>query len=202
MRRIITLASTLGALLGAALMPAPAFADRADCSKKLERDYSAYWHAVAHKARDGKLRKDAQGRNIRKWGYELRKSAKRDWRPARCRELRTSLVQLKRLQNPPRYAPLIVRAAVPPPQEPAGVATASVAPSGTLSSIAQCESGGNPRAVSPDGTYTGLYQFDDQTWRSVGGTGRAGDAPAAEQHQRAAALYAQRGGSPWPVCSR
>ena len=107
---------------------------------------------------------------------------------------------LKRLDAP---APaMLVRTAVPPPVPPAGTRTAGIAPGGTLSAIAQCESGGNPRAVSPDGAYTGLYQFDDATWRSVGGTGRAGDAPAAEQHRRAAALYAQRGGSPWPVCSR
>ena len=35
--------------------------------------------------------------------------------------------------------------------------------------LAQCESGGNPRAVNPDGYY-GLYQFSLSTWHSVGGT--------------------------------
>src|SRR5205807_5946126 len=32
--------------------------------------------------------------------------------------------------------------------------------------LAQCESGGNPRAVDPTGTYFGLYQFTLTTWAS------------------------------------
>ncbi len=47
--------------------------------------------------------------------------------------------------------------------------------------LAQCESGGRPDAVDPSGTYGGLYQFDPGTWQALGGTGRAQDAPAAEQ---------------------
>ncbi|MDX6590767.1 MAG: resuscitation-promoting factor RpfB, partial [Solirubrobacterales bacterium] len=39
----------------------------------------------------------------------------------------------------------------------------------TLESIASCESGGDPTAVSSDGTYRGKYQFDYGTWESVGG---------------------------------
>jgi hypothetical protein len=200
MRRTITLASTLGALFGAAIMPAPALADRADCSKKLERNYSAYWHAVAHKSDHGKLRKDAQGRNIRKWGVELPAKAKRDWKPASCRALRTSLGHLKRLQNPPPT--YLVRTAVPPAQAPSGAATASVSAGGTLSAIANCESGGDPGAVSANGTYRGKYQFDASTWASVGGSGDPAAAPEAEQDRRAAILYSQRGSSPWPVCGR
>jgi len=41
----------------------------------------------------------------------------------------------------------------------------------TLDSIAACESGGDPTAVDPSGTYRGKYQFDLQTWASVGGSG-------------------------------
>lgn len=69
-----------------------------------------------------------------------------------------------------------------------------------LAQIAQCESGGDPTRVSPDGRYHGKYQFDTKTWRSVGGTGDADAAPEAEQDQRAAALYAKRGTAPWPTC--
>jgi peptidoglycan hydrolase CwlO-like protein len=72
----------------------------------------------------------------------------------------------------------------------------------TLAKIAQCESGGNRAAVSSSGLYRGKYQFDPQTWRSVGGTGDPAAAPVAEQDRRAALLYAQRGSSPWPVCGR
>jgi hypothetical protein len=69
-----------------------------------------------------------------------------------------------------------------------------------LESVAQCESGGNPSAVSPDGQYRGKYQFDQQTWESVGGSGDPAAAPEAVQDQKAAQLQAQRGSSPWPVC--
>jgi hypothetical protein len=67
---------------------------------------------------------------------------------------------------------------------------------------AQCESGGDPGAISSSGLYRGKYQFDPQTWRSVGGSGDPAAAPEAEQDRRAAMLYAQRGSSPWPVCGR
>ena len=70
----------------------------------------------------------------------------------------------------------------------------------TLESIASCESGGDPTAVSSDGSYRGLYQFDFGTWESVGGSGDPAAAPEAEQDYRAALLYAQSGSSPWPVC--
>jgi hypothetical protein len=70
----------------------------------------------------------------------------------------------------------------------------------TLESIAACESGGNPEAVSPEGTYRGLFQFDQGTWESVGGHGDPAAAPEAEQDYRAALLYSESGSSPWPVC--
>lgn len=70
----------------------------------------------------------------------------------------------------------------------------------TLDAIAACESGGDPAAVSADGTYRGLYQFDQGTWESVGGAGDPAAASPAEQSMRAAMLYSQSGSSPWPVC--
>lgn len=70
----------------------------------------------------------------------------------------------------------------------------------TLESIASCESGGDPTAVSADGSYRGKYQFDFGTWESVGGSGDPAAAPEDEQDYRAALLYAQSGSSPWPVC--
>lgn len=77
---------------------------------------------------------------------------------------------------------------------PAGVSSA------TLEAIASCESGGNPTAVSADGSYRGKYQFSFETWASVGGSGDPAAAPEDEQDYRAALLYAQSGSSPWPVC--
>lgn len=70
----------------------------------------------------------------------------------------------------------------------------------TLESIASCESGGDPTAVSSDGSYRGKYQFDFGTWESVGGSGDPAAAPEDEQDYRAALLYTQSGSSPWPVC--
>jgi peptidoglycan hydrolase-like protein with peptidoglycan-binding domain len=74
------------------------------------------------------------------------------------------------------------------------------APSATLARIAQCESGGNPAAISPGGRYRGKYQFSRATWRALGGTGDPATAPEAVQDQMAAKLLAQAGTSPWPVC--
>jgi hypothetical protein len=71
----------------------------------------------------------------------------------------------------------------------------------TMQAIAQCESGGNPATDTGNGFY-GKYQFTLQTWQSVGGSGNPAQASEAEQDQRAAALYAQAGPSPWPVCGR
>jgi uncharacterized protein YabE (DUF348 family) len=68
--------------------------------------------------------------------------------------------------------------------------------------LAQCESGGNPTAVSSNGLYYGLYQFSLGTWEAVGGTGLPTDASAAEQTQRAQALQARSGWGQWPACAR
>ena len=65
--------------------------------------------------------------------------------------------------------------------------------------LAGCESGHNPRAVSPKGYY-GLYQFSLSTWHAVGGRGNPTDYSSNEQTYRAKLLYRQRGSSPWPVC--
>ena len=70
----------------------------------------------------------------------------------------------------------------------------------TLNAIASCESGGDPTAVSSDGTYRGKYQFDYGTWESVGGSGDPAEASEQEQDYRAALLYSRSGSSPWPIC--
>lgn len=69
-----------------------------------------------------------------------------------------------------------------------------------LQQIAQCESGGNPSAVSPGGTYRGKYQFTRDTWRRLGGDGDPADAPEWLQDRMALKLYRQSGTAPWPGC--
>ena len=76
------------------------------------------------------------------------------------------------------------------------------APSKLLLRIAECESGGDPTAISSDGQYRGKYQFSRSTWRAMGGKGDPAKAPEAEQDRRAAALLEQAGTSPWPVCGQ
>lgn len=65
--------------------------------------------------------------------------------------------------------------------------------------LSLCESGGNPRTNTGNGFY-GAYQFDAQTWVSVGGHGLPSDASLTEQTYRAQLLYARRGAQPWPAC--
>ena len=66
--------------------------------------------------------------------------------------------------------------------------------------IAECESGGNPTAVSPGGTYRGKYQFSLGTWRALGGRGDPADAPEAVQDRMALRLLRRVGTSAWPNC--
>jgi peptidoglycan hydrolase-like protein with peptidoglycan-binding domain len=82
----------------------------------------------------------------------------------------------------------------------AGGASRAVRLPAALARIAQCESGGNPHAISSDGTYRGKYQFDRETWHAMGGHGDPARASEVEQDRRALALYHERGASPWPAC--
>jgi hypothetical protein len=66
--------------------------------------------------------------------------------------------------------------------------------------LAVCESGNNPRAVSPGGRYRGLYQFMMSTWHSVGGKGDPINATRAEQTYRAQLLYKRVGARAWGAC--
>lgn len=66
--------------------------------------------------------------------------------------------------------------------------------------LANCESGGNPKAYNSAGPYYGLYQFMESTWHAVGGVGLPTDASASEQTYRAQILYRRSGAGQWPVC--
>jgi len=68
-----------------------------------------------------------------------------------------------------------------------------------------CESTDDYQArtnFSIDANAFGAYQFEEQTWETVGGIGNPLDALPAEQDARARLLYAQRGRQPWPLCGR
>ena len=71
---------------------------------------------------------------------------------------------------------------------------------GILRAIAECESGGDPRAVSGDGQYRGKYQFSQRTWEGLGGRGDPATAPEWKQDRLALRLYRRHGSAPWPNC--
>jgi peptidoglycan hydrolase-like protein with peptidoglycan-binding domain len=79
--------------------------------------------------------------------------------------------------------------------------TGSVRVPAILRQIAECESGGNPRAISPGGQYRGKYQFSRETWRNLGGSGDPADPPEWLQDRLALKLYRLRGTAPWPNCA-
>lgn len=68
--------------------------------------------------------------------------------------------------------------------------------------IAECESGGDPTAISADGRYRGKWQFTRATWKRLGGTGDPAAASEALQDKLALKLYRQEGTDPWPVCGK
>lgn len=194
MRTVV--AATLLAALTPMVSATTASADMAPCGKKLERTYSKLWHKVDRRSHKGSLRRDAAGRNIRRWGVK--------WRGitfhATCPELRRSRAQLRILDSAPDLR-MLVRTAVNPRQPPSDVYSGGATAGPVLEGIASCESGGNPSTNTGNGFY-GKYQFDLGTWGSVGGSGLPSNASESEQDRRAAMLYAQRGAAPWPVCGR
>lgn len=94
----------------------------------------------------------------------------------------------------------VARVGTKPRSGPAGGGNAPSADGLNWAALAQCESGGNPRAVSSSGRYRGLYQFSLQTWGSVGGVGDPIDNSPDEQTYRAQILYERSGAGQWPSC--
>ena len=199
-RHALTGAAATSALLGAGAAPAAAAPiETADAiPDKLERVYNRYHDKV--RKLGGEPGRDLVDDGVRKGSRA---------RAARPADVRRSLRVLKRMERSltapaPVAAPASATAAAPAASGSASTTTpaSSGAPNGSLGAIAACESGGNPSAVGGGGTYRGKYQFDQQTWESVGGSGDPAAAPESEQDARAAQLYAQRGASAWPTCGR
>jgi hypothetical protein len=145
------------------------------------------------KEKGKKKGKRAPGRNICEQGMEGGKKPTHD-------DKLDYVQTLDRIVHPPP-PPAPVAPTPTSPSSPTAASAASAVGSG-LSAIAQCESGGDPTAVSPSGQYRGKYQFSRPTWESVGGTGDPAAAPEAVQDALAQKLYAQQGASPWPVCGQ
>jgi hypothetical protein len=84
--------------------------------------------------------------------------------------------------------------------EPKAAPESDVKLPAVLIRIAECESGGDPTAISPGGTYRGKYQFHRDTWAGLGGNGDPAEASEATQDRIALELYKQQGTAPWPAC--
>jgi uncharacterized protein YabE (DUF348 family) len=110
--------------------------------------------------------------------------------------VRTPVTRVVAVGTKPAPAP--VRAS----RDRSSSASGGAAPSGGFAALAQCESGGNPGAVSSTGKYRGLYQFSRETWASVGGSGDPAAASVAEQTRRAQILLSRSGAGQWPECGR
>jgi hypothetical protein len=138
---------------------------------------------------------DAAGRNIARYGVRFVWSSKDNkrhhWaaRSATTKELRTFKQQLARLLRPAAIA-------VPPPQPPAGTATAGSSPIPQY--IVDCESGGSYTAVNPSSGAYGKYQIMPFHWSS--GICRDLDRSPAGQDQCAARIWKTSGAGAW-VCS-
>ena len=176
-----TVAMAAGATALASIAPGAAEARVQDKLRTAQPLPSATQERQYEKAYKKADRKGDPGRNILAHGVPADGPGDR---PARAHDLDRSIGVLKRIVDAPSGATV------------AGASAASP----VLEAIAACESGGDPTAVSADGTYRGKYQFDYGTWASVGGSGDPAAAPEAEQDMRAQMLYDQRGASPWPVC--
>lgn len=78
-----------------------------------------------------------------------------------------------------------------------GAGSVSAAPGSFQACVIARESGGQSQVMNSTGHY-GLYQFDEQTWVSGGGSAATfGHASVAEQNSVFSAVYAARGNQPW-----
>jgi hypothetical protein len=85
---------------------------------------------------------------------------------------------------------------------PAGGGGAGLSMSEKLDRIAQCESGGNPRAYNPQGPWFGAWQFSRPTWNRMGGGPRdIRSYSYAQQKVVAERLVRSDGWDSWPSCS-
>lgn len=174
--------STIGALVALSLA-APATAQAVTVDEKYDSRYD----------RVETVLKVDPGRHVVDDG--LAKSDRRDADVV----VRESAQRMLRWLRAARAPEPVVAAPVTPQLSAPEVGSSAVAPTAVASSPAPAPSGGGGDCGAG---YRGTYQFDCQTWRSVGGTGDPAAASPEEQRARAERLRAERGNQPWPVCGR
>lgn len=126
---------------------------------------------------------------------------------AETRRVAARAVAAKQAQA--RATPTTVAISRAPTSGPPPASTGSGACGGDLPpcSVMQKESGGNPQAVSPygycnggDGRCHGKWQFDLDTWESLGYTGLPENHSEAVQDEAARKLLARSGCGQWSTC--
>jgi len=137
---------------------------------------------------------------------------RRDGEAARAAAARQAAAAMTTTTATAAPAPRAGAPTAPPATSPSPAPTSSPAPASapapapassvdaTFACIRQLESGNN--YSTPGG---GAYQFQDATWRSLGYSGTASDAPPAVQDEAARKLLARDGWRPWttaPLCGR
>ena len=88
----------------------------------------------------------------------------------------------------------------PAPQAPAAEDPAIAGDDPALARIRACESDGDYTANTGNGFY-GAYQFSEESWEAMGGTGLPHEAAPAEQDRLAAKLLREQGPEAWPNCA-
>lgn len=121
---------------------------------------------------------------------QFKKAAERAERKEEARERRREATQTQVAVAEPAPAA---------PEQPEPAAEGGGGAGGNLASIRECESGGDYSTNTGNGFY-GAYQFTQETWQSVGGSGSPASASPAEQDAAAQRLIEQSGTSPWPNC--
>lgn len=184
MRRVILCAVALCAVLLSGVSPAHA-------ETKLEKRYSALYHAV--KDKHGKR---TPGRNIRRHGVKT----KRGTRDASNAELARSIRTFRRWLAPP------VPAAAPGDIAPVASSASATSTGGKFaipSYIVMRESGGDYGAYNANGCVTktsrgciGAYQIASFHYAAGGACAGFGQHPAG-QDKCAAKLWDQSGSAPW-----
>lgn len=187
--RFLTAAS-VAALLAAGLVPATASAHR----DGLRHNYKHLYYQAKRQ-----LGPRAPGRQIVARGIRVGSKV----RAATKADIARSIRQLRRLLAPPPHYPAqLAVVASAPVQQPAQVLSRSYRPSGAGGSSnayvnPNCESGGNPQARDPSGTYWGKYQFDRSTWVASGGSASSYGSASAQEQDRVAANVTY---DAWPNC--
>lgn len=161
MQRHIT--STSLAVIATLVLVAPAAADKADCSRKLEQSYSKAYLKVS--AQHGSR---AAGRDLRHRGVRIFIQTRHRYvhriEDATCHDLRRARGQLRHLLTHRTY---LAYSATAPRQPPAGVKSRTARPIGLAACIVHHESGG--RVDASNGTHFGIAQWTFEAWARHGG---------------------------------